>query len=224
MASVIKISDLHSINNICRHCAREVAESSNTDIDQSRTNNNYCLAGAETAKEAYHNLKERLKEIYCYNRANTVKMCGWIVTAPSDLAPERYQEFFQKTTDFLAERYGAKNVIQATVHLDESTPHLHFNFIPAIKCDNHPGFDEKLCCKDVISKKELRNFHPDLQNYLNNSGLTDAHINTGITKAQGGNRTVKEMKWDREQEASREWGNTSNWGKAHAHEHTISIK
>lgn len=144
MASIIKISDVHSVNNILRHCAREVAESSNVDIDTERTSKNYRLAGHETAREAYRAFKERLSRIHCYNRANTVKMCGWIVTAPADLSPERYQEFFKVTNDFLTQRYGADNVIQSTVHMDEATPHLHFNFVPTVKCDNLEGFSEKL--------------------------------------------------------------------------------
>ena len=151
-------------------------------------------------------------------------MCGWIVTAPADLAPERYQEFFKVTNDFLTQRYGADNVIQSTVHMDEATPHLHFNFVPTVKCDNLEGFSEKLCCKEVISKAELRNFHPDLQNYLNKNGLADAHVHTGITKAQGGNRTVKEMKAERSHEVTREWGNTKNWGKDREHEYQVSHK
>ena len=40
MASIIKISDVHSVNNILRHCAREVVESSNVDIDTERTDKN----------------------------------------------------------------------------------------------------------------------------------------------------------------------------------------
>lgn len=224
MASVMKISDTHSINNIIRHCAREVMNSSNVDIDTDQTEKNYSLAGKETAKEAYQAFKERLNEVFCYKRANTVKMGGWIITAPTDLAPERYREFFGKVNDFMTQRYGANNVIQSTVHMDEATPHLHFNFIPTVKCDAHEGFTEKLCAKEVISKTELRNFHPELQNYLNKNGLSDAHVHTGITKAQGGNRTVREMKADREREREimPEWGSIKNWGKERTHEHTIS--
>lgn len=53
------------------------------------------------------------------------------MTAPQDLDPERYDDFFCAAYDFLANRYGEENVVQAIVHDDEGgQPHLHFCFIP----------------------------------------------------------------------------------------------
>ena len=43
-------------------------------------------------------------------------------------------------------------------------------------------------------------FTPDLQRYLDEHGLEDAHVMTGVTKRQGGNRTVAQLKAEREQE------------------------
>ena len=57
---------------------------------------------------------------------------------------------------------------------------------------------------DVLDRRELRNFHPDLQRYLDEHGLEDAHVMTGVTRAQGGNRTVAELKAEREQEYEQE--------------------
>ena len=62
----------------------------------------------------------------------------------------------------------------------------------------------KVCANDVLDRRELRNFHPDLQRYLNEHGLEDAHVMTGVTRAQGGNRTVAELKAEREQEYEQE--------------------
>ena len=50
----------------------------------------------------------------------------------------------------------------------------------------------------MLTQSELRNFHPALEKYLNENGL-NIKILTGTTKAQGGNRTVSEMKLEREQ-------------------------
>lgn len=44
-----------------------------------------------------------------------------------------------------------------------------------------------------MNKTELRNFHPALQKWLIDHDV-QANILTGITKAQGGNRTVQELK------------------------------
>ena len=62
----------------------------------------------------------------------------------------------------------------------------------------------KVCANDVLDRRELRNFHPDLQRYLDEHGLEDAHVMTGVTRAQGGNRTVAELKSEREQEYEQE--------------------
>lgn len=70
-------------------------------------------------------------------------------------------------------RYGQENVVQAIVHDDEGgQPHLHFCFIPVEEDLKHEqGY--KICANDVLDRRELRNFHPDLQRYLNEHGLEE---------------------------------------------------
>lgn len=52
-------------------------------------------------------------------------------------------------------------------------------------------YDEKIDCNSVMNKIELRNFHPDLQKYLQEHGIEGAVV-TGNTG--GVNFTVKELK------------------------------
>lgn len=56
--------------------------------------------------------------------------------------------------------------------------------------------EEKICANDVLNKKELMRFHPDLQKYLNKNGIKGKVV-TGITKRQGGNMTVDQLKAQR---------------------------
>ena len=63
-------------------------------------------------------------------------------------ATDYTKEFFKDAYEFLAERYGAENIISATVHLDEKTPHMHFNFVPVTE-------DGRLSAKDVLTRKNL---------------------------------------------------------------------
>ncbi|MDO4518296.1 MAG: plasmid recombination protein [Bacillota bacterium] len=56
---------------------------------------------------------------------------------------------------------------------------------------------EKLAAKDVINKEDLVTFHKDLQKFLDQRGIA-ANVNSGITKAQGGNMTVEQLKMQRE--------------------------
>lgn len=56
---------------------------------------------------------------------------------------------------------------------------------------------EKVTARDVVNPNDLRTFHDDLQNYLYMKGIP-AKIKTGITKKNGGNKTVEEMKAERD--------------------------
>lgn len=61
---------------------------------------------------------------------------------------DKSPDFFQAAYDFLADRYGRENVISATVHMDEKTPHMHFNFVPITE-------DGRLCAKEILTPKTL---------------------------------------------------------------------
>ena len=185
-----------------RHNRREIEHSSKQDMDPSRQGQDYVLSPDRGMTE-YDYFKQRISQLYVYNRNDIKVMAGWVVTAPQNLDPKRYDDFFCSTYDFLENRYGKENVIQAIVHDDEGgQPHLHFCFVPVVEDPKHDeGY--KVCANEVLDRSVLRNFHPDLQRYLDEHGLEDAHIMTCVTKQQGGNRTVAQLKAEREQEIKR---------------------
>ena len=196
MASVAKFS-AGAVRNQLRHNLREIEHSSNVDIAPERRGRDYILS-PDRAMSEYDYFLQRKNELYCYGREDVKVMAGWIVTAPRDLAEERQNEFFRAAYDFMENRYGEANVVLAVVHDDEGgQAHLHFDFIP-VSVDEKHAQGYKICANDVLNRKELRNFHGDLQRYLDAHGLADAHVTSGITRAQGGNRTVAELKAERE--------------------------
>lgn len=196
MASVAKFTRA-AVRNQLRHIERTISHPANDDIDASMSSANYSLA-PQRRMDSYSYYHQRLSELYVYNRSDVKVMAGWIVTAPADLAKERHEAFFQATYDFLAERYGEENCIQAVVHNDESgQPHLHYLFIPVVADLKHGG--EKVCANDVLNRAELRDFHPALQHHLDERGI-DACVTSGITARQGGNKTVRELKKERVRE------------------------
>ena len=136
---------------------------SNESIDKNKTKDNYNLMEREQTPQEY--FKQRLGEVYHMNRSDVNVMVDWIVTLPKDYDGDP-KEFFQHTVDYLNDRYGADNCIGAFVHMDETTPHLHYSFIPVVPDERHKDYDYKVNAKKVISRKELQNFHPDLQKYL----------------------------------------------------------
>lgn len=207
MASVAKFTRA-AVRNQLRHIERTIAHPANEDIDASMSEQNYSLA-PQRGMDSYSYFRQRLSELYVYRRDDVKVMAGWIVTAPADLTRDQHEAFFRTTYDFLADRYGEENCVQAVVHHDESgQPHLHFCFIPVVPDKKHGG--EKVCANDVLNRAELRNFHPALQRYLDDHGI-DARVTSGITSRQGGNRTVHEMKRKRSLE--------HRWERAHEYSH-----
>ena len=104
MACAMKFS-AGAVRNQLRHNRRTIEHSSNRDIDPERLEHDYVLAPDRGMTE-YDYFLQRKSELYCYNRDDVKVMVGWIVTAPQDLDPERYDDFFCATYDFLANRYG----------------------------------------------------------------------------------------------------------------------
>lgn len=64
------------------------------------------------------------------------------------LGEDSSKYFFRAAYDFLADRYGRENIISATVHMDERTPHMHFNFVPVTA-------DGRLSAKSVLTRQSL---------------------------------------------------------------------
>ena len=127
-------------------------------------------------------------------------MAGWVVTAPQELPVERQEDFFVTVYDFSKIVTVKKMSYKPLSTMMRVGSHICiFYFIPVADDPKHDeGF--KVCANEVLDRRELRNFHPDLQRYLSEHGLEDAHIMTGVTKRQGGNRTVAELKAERKQE------------------------
>src|SRR5699024_4018561 len=50
------------------------------------------------------------------------------------------------------------------VHNDETTPHMHFAFMPVT--DDEKREREKVSAKEVLNRNELKSFHQDLDNHL----------------------------------------------------------
>lgn len=220
MASVEKFTENAVLNQI-RHIERTIKNPSNPDIDPSRLSQDYSLIPPDRGMTAYDYYKKRKSELYCYDRGDVKTLMGWIVTAPEDVPKDSEDLFFYTVSDFLNERYGEKNCVQCVVHKDESgRAHMHWLGIPVVPDKKHGG--EKICANDVLNKRELRNFHPDLQAYLKAHGVSGTVMN-GITKAQGGNRRVRDMKRERQLQRNVEHEERWTTDRARTTDRTVEI-
>lgn len=163
---------------------------SNQSIDLSRTELNYNLGPKRDISQGeFVRQTCSEKDIYCMNRKDVNVCVDWCVTAPEDLPREQLGDFFQKTYDFLANRYGKDFVVSSYVHLDEVTPHMHFCFVPVVF--DLKKFRLKVSAKEKIDKKELKKFHPELEKYLADNGIHCSILNEATKE---GNRSIEELK------------------------------
>ena len=193
MAHVEKYT-MADVTGIFIHYDRSPGHSlSNKDIDKSRTYLNYNLAADDQPLPQKKFLRQRLKQIKTNGRKNQNVMVDWVITQPADVKEDDSKRFFREVYRFLANRYGIQNVISAYVHMDEvgNTPHMHFSFIPVEVLEEGT---EKLNAKAVINRTELQKFHKELQVEMDLMMGYHISITSGITKAQGGNKTIDQLK------------------------------
>lgn len=164
--------------------------SSTSNIDESRTAMNYDLAETDQPLPALDFLHKRMSEIKVLKRTNINVMCDWVITAPELLTPEELPLFFSECYKFLTERYGRENVITAPVHMDETSPHIHYAFVPVVT-DKKKGIP-KLSAKERITRKDLSTFHQDLTKHMTAVFGRDIGILNGATVV--GNKTIKQLK------------------------------
>jgi len=160
----------------------------NQDIVQDKTHLNYNLAPIQRNGQGNF-VKERCSEVKMQNRADVNVMCSWVVTAPKEIREEELNTFFKETYKFLSERYGKENVVSAYIHMDETTPHIHFAFVPVVM-DKKKNI-LKVSAKEAIDKKELSIFHQDLSSHMENVFGRDVGLINEATK--DGNKTKKEL-------------------------------
>lgn len=161
----------------------------NQEINTQLTHLNYNLAVHQTMSQGDF-IRKRCSEVKLQNRKDVNVMCSWVLTAPKDLPEAEHKDFFKESYDFMAKRYGEENVISAYVHFDETTPHIHFTFVPVTVDKKKGGY--KVSAKEVVNRKDLQMFHQDLSDHLKKALGHSVAILNDVTK--NGNKTIAELK------------------------------
>lgn len=134
-------------------------------------------------KEGYNarNKEGELKEI----RKDAVRFVDAVMTAGHDemnkiLKEGKIAEWAMLSYAWAAEQFGAKNIVDFTVHLDEHTPHIHAVIVPLTP-------DGRLCAKEMLSKGKLHNMQTTYwQKVMNQYG-----ISRGKEKSRASHQEVK---------------------------------
>jgi chromosome segregation ATPase len=122
-------------------------------------------------------------------------MASWVVTVPDNVPKDKQKEFFEYTYMWLNNRYGEENCIGASVHMDETTPHMHYYFLPIQRSLDKQGQEiDKLNAKAVVCRKDLQTFHQELASFLGIAmGFRPNILKDGVTKELG-NQSINELK------------------------------
>ncbi len=196
--------NLEACGHVCAHFERKPAPGhySNKSIDDKRTGDNYNIGPTRDCTQIEY-IKKSLEEISHLKRDNLTVMASVIVNKPADLAVEYQEKFFRESYNFLVKRFcGAftnpeDGVVSCYVHLDETTPHIHFAFLPVKNKKMKNGETKKrFCSKELITRDNLATLHQDLQEYLNKECNLRCKILTGTTQrdAYGRALSVRELK------------------------------
>lgn len=190
------------VNGLLEHNARtdetRPHNHRNEDIDPARTKDNYELHSTEGTAQQRH--KARMSELHCMQRDDVTVLDSLVVTLPPDVKPEDERKFFESCYAFACGDYGKENIINATVHKDETTPHIHIGFIPVvedtIKRGEHKGEKvEKVRSSALITKTYLETMHDRLSAHVAKDLGYEVSILNGSTA--GRSKKVDELKAER---------------------------
>ena len=160
----------------------------NPQIDKSKTRLNYHTVPYE--KKYLSFIDERIKQLSPKRKIkdDAVLITSFILGSDKEffdrITAEQQKQFFADCTDFFSERYGKENVVSAVVHLDESTPHLHFNLMPVT--------GGRLCAKVLFDRTALRDLQTDFYEAVGKKyclergkeGSTAKHLDTVAYKTK----------------------------------------
>ncbi|TFW45536.1 MobV family relaxase [Bacillus sp. 005/A4HT-01/001] len=152
------------------HNQREKESHTNPDIDQNRAHLNYDLLHDQRVdyKSLINEHIEKNVETKRAIRKDAVRCCSFMVSASPEffdgISPEREKAFFESNLSFLQERYGKENVMYASVHKDETTPHMHVGLVPITK-------EKKLSAKQIFNKVEMKQLQEAIGKHNEKFGL-----------------------------------------------------
>lgn len=145
--------------------------------------------------------------IYRKVAKNQVKALRFIFSAtPKDMArieqEGRLYEWCDESMDWLRSTFGAENVVAATLHADEETPHIHATVVPIVTGERRKAKEEaengkrkyktkknkvRLCADDVLTPKKLEQYQTDYAKRMERFGLE-----RGVRGAEAKHRSTME--------------------------------
>lgn len=161
-----------NLGGLQRHDERTLQHHSNPDIDVSKSSDNFSVLPLErqNPKRSLHKqAQETIADERVSNRAvrkDAVVLTEWVISSDSTffegLSHDETKQFFTDAYQWFASHFGADHIPYATVHMDETTPHMHMGVIPLT--------NGRLSAKTIFNREALRFIQADLPQKLNEKG------------------------------------------------------
>lgn len=138
-------------NGLARHNERQPGmKHTNSNIKNDRTKDNITLVTSDLSYpkriekiiDEQHTSKRKVRHDAVRLITTTVELGGDI----REKSEKEQVDFLLGTYEYLKDTYGEKNIVHASIHVDETCPHLHFDFVP-IK-------DGSLNARSVVGNKK----------------------------------------------------------------------
>lgn len=136
----------------------------------------------QTYNSCFEAIKNSLPE---KRRKNAVLTIEHLITASPDWSgwnTEKEAEFFDKSLEFVKQKYGSENVIAHSIHRDETTPHLIVYVTPI---DEKGGLNAK---KWLGGRAKLSQTQTEFANKVKHLGLE-----RGLENSKARHKTIKEF-------------------------------
>lgn len=184
-----KFNGASSCRNVCNEHQRE-SETYKNFVDQERSQWNFNVCPHEPFDVPQY-VSARLQK---KPRKDAVLMFDTVITLPRDFSGNTRQ-FFEMSYKGLKKIYNLSDneVVSAIVHLDETTPHMHFCAVPITQ-------DNRLCYKDIVPREVYQTQHRELQQYLKENGIeckiakTSAELEKAKKEGYKPTRSLEELK------------------------------
>lgn len=144
--AIMRCKKLAKMGNVAASLKHAFRERDTPNADASRTPDNEHMAATST-DAAMGKLRDRLPE---KRRKDAVLCVEYVMTASPEwwksASSQQQAEFFDRSRKWLADKYGAENILVASVHRDETSPHMTAFVVPKTK-------DGRLSAKEFIGNK-----------------------------------------------------------------------
>ena len=166
-------------------------------VDPTRTHlNKELIEFPEGVKDRTEAIQDRIKNAELGRKVgkNQVQVIRFILSGSTEdmlriQAEGKLDDWYRDSMDWLKKEYGEKNVVAATLHLDEEAPHIHASVVPIVQGERRKKKSNKeqeapkkqykkkktdrprLCADDVMTKDKLIHYQDSYAQAMAKYGL-----------------------------------------------------